>query len=100
MSSRKYRGERICIWLASLDSKLSRGRGRKISLNKSVPRPSLTELVEAAKALGLDPVVEEKRYPRAWMKVGRVCVKKLGRRSEILAALANKIKEMRGTARG
>jgi len=97
LSSRKLKGSRTCIWLANLDAKVGRSRGRKIPRELAVPKPTLKEVVEAAKELGLDPIVEEgKSYPKSWWQhKGRVLVKKVDSKTNTLRAVARKILENR-----
>ena len=95
-SSRKYRGERLVVWPPYLDSRTPRSRGRRIPLEKAVPRPSVEEIAEAAQRLGLEPIVEDKSYPKDWMRHRRrVVVKRMGGRVETLVRLAGEIREMR-----
>ena len=102
MSTRKLKGSRTCIWLANLDAKVSRSRGRKVPRELAVPKPTLKEVVEAAEQLGLDPIVEEnKSYPKSWWQhKGRVLVKKVNSKINILKAIARKILENREKPKG
>jgi len=63
-----YEGKTV-IWPSYIDSQVPRSRGRKVSLSHAVPAPTVDEIVRAARELGLDPVVEEKPYPRLWVRV-------------------------------
>ncbi len=96
MSSREYKNERIVLWPAYIDSTKSRGKGRKISREDCVPKPRVEEIVEAAEILGLDPIVEEKNYPRLWWEQDkRIVVLKKYSRQELYRRIAKKIKEIR-----
>ena len=96
MSSREYKNERIVLWPVYIDSTKSRGKGRKISREDCVPKPRVEEIVEAAEILGLDPIVEEKSYPRLWWEQDkRIIVLKKYSRQELYRRIARKIKEIR-----
>ncbi|AEM39836.1 Ribonucleoprotein complex SRP, Srp19 component [Pyrolobus fumarii 1A] len=94
--SREYRGKRVVVWPSYIDASKSRGQGRKIPRKDAVPRPRVEEIVEAAERLGLNPEVEEARYPRAWWEDRqRVVVDKLGSKLETLKAIAREIRRIR-----
>ncbi len=94
--SREYRGKRIVVWPIYLDASASRGEGRKIPLRDAVRRPRVEEIVEAAERLGLNPEVEEARYPRQWWEQRkRVIVDKVGSKLKTLKLLAAEIKKLR-----
>ncbi len=100
MSSRDYIGERIVIWPVYIDSTKSRSKGRKLPRELCIPNPRVDEIVEAAKLLGLDPIVEEKSYPREWWVYDkRVVVLKQGSKRETLKLIAEKVKELRSRKR-
>jgi signal recognition particle subunit SRP19 len=90
-----YEG-RTVIWPSYIDSQVPRSRGRKVSLSHAVPAPTVDEIVRAARELGLDPVVEEKPYPRLWYQVrARVVVAKRFGRTGTIRAIADKVRELR-----
>ncbi len=95
--SKKYKGKYIVIWPSNIDSTKSRSMGRKIPLKDAVKSPKKEELIEAAKELGIFiKFDEEKRYPKNWIyERGRLVVKKVDRKIEILKKIARKISEMR-----
>lgn len=94
--SREYRGRRIVVWPVYIDSTASRGEGRKIPLRDAVRKPRVEEIVEAARRLGLNPEVEEARYPRSWWEnTRRVIVDKIGSKLSILKALAAELRKLR-----
>ena len=47
--------EHIVIWLDYFNKTLSRQKGRRLAKDKCVFDPSLNELIESAKAAGLEP---------------------------------------------
>ena len=90
--------DKYVIWPAYIDKGNSRSGGRIISRKLSVTSPELKEIVQAAKELGLNPIVErDKAYPKSWWTVsGRVLVDKKGVKSGIAREIAKRIGEMRG----
>ncbi len=94
---RERRGKRIVIWPVYIDSSSSRGMGRKINRSKAVRKPTIEEIYKAAEELGLNPEIEEARYPRNWaLYKARVVVDKKGRKLEILEQIASAIRQARG----
>jgi len=89
--------DKYVIWPAYIDKGNSRSGGRIISRKISVTSPELKEIVQAAKELGLNPVVErDKAYPKSWWKVsGRVLVDKKGVKSGTVRDIARTIGENR-----
>jgi len=89
--------ERVIIWPANIDANKSRADGRKVSNRYAVAAPTLKEIAEAARRLGLNPEVErDKAYPKEWWEVsGRVIVDKVKPKSIILREIAAEIKRMR-----
>lgn len=63
------------IWPAALDSTLSRGEGRRVSLELAVEEPTVDEIATAVQQVGYDAVIErEMTYPREYEPRGRVLV--------------------------
>ncbi len=92
--SRDYRGKKIVIYPEYIDSRLSRGEGRRIPFKLAVHNPSVHEIAEIAEKLGLNPVVEESSYPRRWWEHrGRVIVDKKGSKLETLKMIARELKK-------
>ncbi len=95
MTKEEYEG-RTVVWPVYLDSQASRSQGRRVPLSLAVPSPTLDEIVRAARDLGLDPVVEDKPYPRLWYQYrARVVVAGKFGRAGTLRALAQKVRELR-----
>jgi signal recognition particle subunit SRP19 len=94
--------EKIVIWPAYLAAGKRKSEGRIVSLRYAVKAPKVEEIEKVARALNLEPEVEqEKAYPRThWEKSGRVLVAKRGRKGAIVKELAKGIKEMREKAVG
>jgi len=96
--SREYRGRKIVIYPQYIDSNKSRSMGRRLSLKESIPNPRIEEIVKAAEQLGLNPIVEESRYPKEWWSSSyRVVVDKHGSKLNTLRLIARKIRESRRT---
>jgi signal recognition particle subunit SRP19 len=96
LSSREYRGKRVVLWPINIDSEATIREGRKIPKTAAVPRPRLEEIVKAAANLGLEPLVEEKSYPRRWYEQDkRVSVLKKSSKRETLKAIALEIRRLR-----
>ncbi len=96
MSSRDYQGRKIIVYPEYLDSSLTRGKGRRLNREKLVPKPSVEELLKAAETLGLNPILEEKNYPREWWKKRkRIVVDKKETKRKTLYLIAEKIRELR-----
>ncbi len=97
------RKDKYVVWPAYLDANLPRRLGRRVPVELAIRNPSLGEIVEAARALGLNPEVDkEARYPRLWWSKphrGRVLVDKTGSKEEVLTAIANEIKKRRSKRR-
>jgi len=82
------------LWPIYFDVDASRLEGRKVSKELAIKNPTVDEIFKAAKKLGLNPVKEEKAYPkRWWRKEGRILVDKKGRKIEIIRKIAEYIKE-------
>ncbi|MGQ9759322.1 MAG: signal recognition particle subunit SRP19/SEC65 family protein [Candidatus Methanomethylicaceae archaeon] len=83
------------IWASDFDSQRSRMEGRRVPKSLAVESPSIEEIFEACKALGLDPILErDKRLPRSnWEKSGRVLVKKVGKKTDTLLKIARILHE-------
>ena len=96
MSSREYKGKRIVVWPIYLDATVPRSKGRRVPIRIAVKNPRVEEIVRAAQALGLDPIVEDKSYPRQWWSEGRrVTVLKKGSKLQTLKLIAETIRGMR-----
>ena len=97
---RKLSGK-VIVWPAYFDSSRTQREGRRLPLKLCVSTPTLKEIVEAAKLLGLNPQFKpEARYPRSWwVESGYVVVDKLKSKQETLRRIAEKLAELRGEHR-
>ena len=88
------------IWTVYFDKKLSRRRGRKLPLNKSINKPTLEELIKAAQKMGLEIVAyKNARYPACWwIDSGYIIIRKPNgvKKSVIIDRLGYEIRRMRG----
>ncbi|MEB3806378.1 MAG: signal recognition particle protein Srp19 [Desulfurococcales archaeon] len=91
--SRDYKGRYTVVYPSYIDSRLPRRLGRKIPRELAVPGPRLDEIYEAAKELGLEPIVDEDAsYPRTWFhERGRVIVEKKYSKLDILKNISKYI---------
>jgi signal recognition particle subunit SRP19 len=92
------KGDRpIVLYPAYFDLGRSRAEGRRVAKRWAVESPTMQEVATAAKALGLEPQVEEgKAFPSTpWRKEGRVLVRADYFKTSILHKVAKHIKESR-----
>jgi len=68
-------GRWICLWPVYIDSKKTVQNGRRLPKDKCVSNPSVQEMGEVTKLLGVRYVVEpDKAYPRDFLLRGRLRV--------------------------
>jgi len=89
--------KKTILWLAYFDCRLSRSKGRRVSRDLCVDTPSIRDLIEACKILGLVcDVNEEARYPRVWWySKGYVAVYSEMSKGELTKKIARVIFEIR-----
>jgi signal recognition particle subunit SRP19 len=83
--------DQIILWPSYFDLSKTRQAGRKLPKKNCVDKPSLSELEEAAKMLGLDVIIEqESAYPKSWWERGRIIIKKQNnlKKSKIMKLIA------------
>ena len=86
--------EHVVVWLDYFNKTLPRNKGRKLSKEKCVFDPSLKELIEAAKAAGLELTEsdEKVRYPkRPYVRSGYIIIPKSGPKTKILNKISEKL---------
>jgi len=86
--------EHIVIWLDYFNKTLPRNKGRKLSKEKCVFDPSLKELIDAAKAAGLDPTETEEqvRFPkRPYVRSGYIVLEKKSAKTNIMDKISEKL---------
>jgi signal recognition particle subunit SRP19 len=88
----------IIIWPIYIDKKISRSKGRKIPLDKSIEKPSIEKIVEAAKRLGFEIEIEKDcSHPSFhWKKTGRIIIKNCKEKKlRVLKLIVNEINKIK-----
>ena len=86
--------EHVVVWLDYFNKTLPRDKGRKLSKEKCVFDPSLKELIDAAKAAGLELTEsdEKVRFPkRPYVRSGYIIIPKSGPKTKILNKISEKL---------
>jgi signal recognition particle subunit SRP19 len=92
------KGDRpIVLYPAYFDVGRSRDEGRRVAKKVAVESPTVQEVASAARALGLEPKVEEDRaFPATpWKKDGRVLVRADFFKTSVVRKVAERIKASR-----
>lgn len=92
------KGDRpIVLYPAYFDLSRSRDEGRRIAKKWAVETPTAEEIAAAAKALGLEPKIEEGKAHSAtpWRHEGRVLVRADYYKTSIVRKIAERIKAAR-----
>ncbi|MFQ5951234.1 MAG: signal recognition particle subunit SRP19/SEC65 family protein [Candidatus Geothermarchaeales archaeon] len=89
--------KRLVIWLDYFNSVITRGQGRRVSLNQAVRNPTLEELTEASKRLKYNPEAIQAFHPkRSLTQSGYVSIERKKPKGEVLAELASLLPVVRG----
>jgi signal recognition particle subunit SRP19 len=85
---------KLRIWPVYFDASYSRGEGRRVPRAKALKDPKAEEVEEAARRLGLNPILEPAaRYSKhPWRPVGVVLVDKKGSKTQIINDIAEELK--------
>ena len=86
--------EHIVIWLDYFNKTLPRNKGRRLAKEKCIFDPSLKELIDAAKAAGLEPTETEDqvRFPkRPYVRSGYIVLEKTLPKTKILDKISEKM---------
>ncbi len=86
--------EHIVVWLDYFNKTLPRKKGRRLPKEKCVFDPSLKELIDAAKAAGLDPTETEEqvRFPkRPYVRSGYIVLEKKSTKTSIMNKISEKL---------
>ncbi|MGQ0791876.1 MAG: signal recognition particle subunit SRP19/SEC65 family protein [Nitrosopumilaceae archaeon] len=86
--------EHVVVWLDYFNKTLPRDKGRKLSKEKCIFDPSLNELIEAAKAAGLELTEsnDKVRFPkRPYVRSGYIILPKNGPKIKILNKISEKL---------
>ncbi len=99
----RRRRKSLIIWTVFFDLSRPRSLGRKVPKNLAVRNPTVEEIAEAVKALGLEcEIVKDKKYPRTWymetcqgyVRVYKPADFNVGK-AKLLKLIAEKLKELR-----
>jgi signal recognition particle subunit SRP19 len=88
------RGEdKYVIYPIYFNKSISRFSGRKIPLKNAVDNPTIENIAEAAKSLGLNPVLEKEaaHSSKNWKKDGRLLIDKKDKKIKLLRQIANRL---------
>ena len=89
--------EKQVIWLDYFNSSYSRSQGRRISRNRSIKNPILSDLLEAAKRLNLNPVCLEVIHPkRTLINSGYISITKKNKKTLVLQDIAKMLTIVKG----
>jgi signal recognition particle subunit SRP19 len=86
--------EHVVIWLDYFNKIITKKMGRRVAREKSVPDPSLNELVSAAKAAGLEPTEtnDQARFPRRpYVRSGYITLAKAQPKSKMISIISDKL---------
>jgi len=86
--------EHVVVWLDYFNKTLPRDKGRKLSKEKCIFDPSLNELIEAAKAAGLELTEsnDKVRFPkRPYVRSGYIILPKDSPKTKILNKISEKL---------
>ena len=86
--------EHVVIWLDYFNKTISKKMGRRVSREKSIFDPSLKELIEAAKAAGLElkETNDQVRFPRRpFVRSGYISLTKNQPKSKIISSISEKL---------
>jgi len=86
--------EKYVVYPTYFDKSVPRFSGRKVSLKHAVEKPNIEDIFKAAKALGLNPVLEKDvAHPsKPWKKEGRILIDKKDVKSKLLVKIASQLK--------
>ena len=86
--------EHLVIWLDYFNKTLSRKKGRRLPKEKCIFDPSLNELIESSKAVGLVPTEtnDQVRFPRrSYVRSGYIVLEKKFSKTSILNKISTKM---------
>jgi signal recognition particle subunit SRP19 len=89
--------EKAIIWPAYFDQTKTRKNGRRVPKNLAVQSPTIVDLEDAARKLGLEnEVVATSSYPKTpWQKTGSILVEKRAPKEQIIKKLAKQLAKAR-----
>lgn len=82
--------EKYVVYPIYFDKSVSRLRGRRVSSKYAVEKPSIDDILKAAKSLGLNPIIEkETLHPsRPWRQEGRILIDQKDSKNKLLTQIA------------
>ena len=85
---------KLRIWPVYFDASYSRGEGRRVPRKNAVKDPKAEDVEEAARRLGLNPILEPaaKYSKQPWRSVGVVLVDKKGSKTRIIKEIAEELR--------
>lgn len=85
--------DKFMMYPLYFDKSLSRKMGRRVSKKDAVDKPSIEDLANAAKSLGLHPVLEkEVCHPSVhWKQQGRILVDKSKPKETLIKQIASRL---------
>ena len=86
--------DHIVVWLDYFNKTLSRQKGRRLAKDKCIFDTSLNELIESAKAAGLEPTAtdDQVRFPRrSFVRSGYIVLEKKLPKTKILDKISEKM---------
>ena len=89
--------DKAIIWPAYFDRTKTRKNGRRVPKNLAVQSPTIVDLEDAARKLGLkNEVVATSGYPKTpWQKTGSILVEKKVPKEQIIKKLAKQLVKAR-----
>ena len=91
----RTRASHLVVWPSYFDIRKTRNEGRRVSKKFAVEKPTLEQVYEAIKTLGLEATpCKEKSYPGSWWaKEGMVLVPKGTPKTKLIKNIAEKLKK-------
>lgn len=85
--------DKYILYPLYFDNSISRKKGRRITLESSLEKPTIEQIAKAAQSLGLHPILERDfSHPsRHWKQDGRVLVDKKDSKEKILQQIAQRL---------
>lgn len=87
---------KIYIWPAYFDAQKSWKEGRRVPRNLAIRSPEISNIIEAAEKLNLNPVLREATYSKApWHQSGVILVEKKKSKTKIIRDIAEVLNKNR-----
>lgn len=84
----------IVLYPEYFDLRLSRADGRRVAKKNAVEAPNAQTIYEAAKALGLDSILElDRHHPKFWYRAsGRILVEPKFSKPELILKIVSRLR--------